>query len=420
MSSAATEGGFGSTLKGLRRRRGLTQAKVAEAVQVSRATIAQWEAGSHLPSSERSLLLDDFFRASGTLSQLAEQERDSSTRSLGVPGHQPKLGPSLLMVFRHVQAALEEHMARDDDGRPLGWCQNLQSRVAPRPVATAFGIKAMLLIEEAFRANLGSLARSLRNQALSDGGWAASSQTTSRPEAIAVVIDALVRVDPTSDMARPLELLEAKLDDVARQRPSIMTTVLETVLDLRPDSPLATDLIRSLLDARHVHDPAGRELWSQKAEPALVSPEPSVAHTARAVCVLARAQTMGLVAETLAGEVQDAVAVALDWLLSRSGSDLDNTSENVERTVDGRTEVLYLRHFTPSWVLRAVLLAGERPTHPTALDALDHMWRYYSDGHSLWRWETGDLPVWMTFDAVAALRLAALASFTPSTARGSG
>jgi hypothetical protein len=199
-----------------------------------------------------------------------------------------------------------------------------------------------------------------------------------------------------------------------------MTTVLETVLDLRPDSPLATDLIRSLLDARHVHDPDGRQLWSQKAEPELVSPDPSVAHTARAVCVLARAQTMGMVGETLAGEVQDAVAIALDWLLSRSGSDLDNTSENVERTVDGRTEVLYLRHFTPSWVLRAVLLAGERPTHPTALDALDHMWRYYSDGHSLWRWETGDLPVWMTFDAVAALRLAALASFTPSTARGSG
>lgn len=419
MSSAATEGGFGSTLKGLRQRRGLTQAKVAEAVQVSRATIAQWEAGSHLPSSERSLLLDDFFRASGTLNRLAEQERDSSTRPAGMPAPgpgagQPEQGPTLLAVLRRVEGALREYLTVDDDGQPVGWCHNLQRRDRPTPVSTAFGIKAMLQIEGTFKAQLGvHLGRRLHDMAMGDGGWAAGSQMASRPEAIAIVVDALVRVDPATDVSGPFELLETKLDEIARQRPSIMATVLETVLDQRPDSKLATDLVRSLLAARQAHGPDNLMLWSQKAEPGLVRPAPSVAHTARATCVLARARSAGVVAEEVSDEVDEAIGVALTWLGALPPADLRNTGENVERKIDGRTELLYLRHFTSSWVLRALILTGERPTTPTALDAVGEVWRYFSPDHSLWRWETGDLPVWMTFDAIAALRLAALASFSP-------
>src|SRR5688500_16775220 len=65
------------------------------------------------------------------------------------------------------------------------------------------------------------------------------------------------------------------------KRPFIMATVLETVLDLRPDSPFAADLIRKLLASRRPHSgiDAVRMLWCQKADDRLADPEPSVVHT---------------------------------------------------------------------------------------------------------------------------------------------
>ena len=34
---------------------------------------------------------------------------------------------------------------------------------------------------------------------------------------------------------------------------------------------------------------------------------------------------------------------------------------------------------------------------------------YGGDAAALWAWDNGDLPIWMTFDAIEALRLASLA-----------
>jgi len=42
--------------------------------------------------------------------------------------------------------------------------------------------------------------------------------------------------------------------------------------------------------------------------------------------------------------------------------------------------------------------------------AVAQIWNGYGgDAAALWAWDNGDLPIWMTFDAVEALRLASLA-----------
>ncbi len=408
MTPAATERAFGDALKEMRARRGATQEDVARAVSVSRATIAQWEGGRHLPSGARARALDEYFTADGTLSALARQVREAG-RADGAADAGPA-GPTLLEVFRRVGDGLEHHLQRDADGRPLGWCQNLQTGDPPTAMSTAYGIKASLLIEETGKADLAALSRHLRDMALPGGGWGMSSQEESRPEATAVVVDALLRVDPTTDLTPRLALLERTVDDTARQRPALLATVLETVLDQRPASPLAADLIRSLLEIRRPRGPDDLPLWSQKTEPGLASPEPSTAHTARSVAVLARARSLG-VDDQIGDQIDEALGVAVPWLLHHA--DLDNTSEPVSRRIGDRSEVVYIRHFTAAWVVRALVLAGEPTTHPAVIGALRQVQRYFSDDHALWRWNNGDLPVWMTFDAIATLRLAALAAFTP-------
>jgi transcriptional regulator with XRE-family HTH domain len=403
-----SEQGFARTLRELRERRGVTQGQVAQAMKVSRPTIAQWEAGRHLPSPERAVNLDEFLGADGALTRIVENERGTATATASTASAPGMSGTDLLAVFRDVEAALDRFLIRADDGRPLGWRHNMQRPDGPpTPVATAYGIRATLLLEEAKVAELRPLARQLRDRALPDGGWAASAQTRSRPEAIAAVVDAIARVDAASDVDQILQQLDATLDEIAWQRPFIMTTVLETVLDLQPASALASRLLRGLLDSRRPAVDGMR--WSVKAEPGLVSPEPSALHTARAVSVLARARSMGAVAGDLAGEVDDALGNAAGWLLRQP--DIDNTTENLRRTVEGRPEHLYLRHFTPAHVARALLLTGESVGHPVVVQALRRVGDHFDRENSVWRWSSGDLPVWMTFDAIAALRLAALASF---------
>ena len=52
---------FKDNLKKLRTEKGLTQAQLAEAIFVSRSTVAKWENGLGLPSVESMALLEAFF-----------------------------------------------------------------------------------------------------------------------------------------------------------------------------------------------------------------------------------------------------------------------------------------------------------------------------------------------------------------------
>ena len=150
-------------------------------------------------------------------------------------------------------------------------------------------------------------------------------------------------------------------------------------------------------------------LWPEKAEPYLVNPAPSTAHTARAVRALARLQAV-----RPSDRVKEALEQAVAWLLEHG--DLSHSSEVIDRPLTGdRQEKVYVRHFTAAWVVKALVSVGIPATHPSVRNAVTQIWNSYSgEAAGLWRWGNGDLPIWMTFDAVDALRLAHLAAPTRS------
>jgi hypothetical protein len=106
--------------------------------------------------------------------------------------------------------------------------------------------------------------------------------------------------------------------------------------------------------------------------------------------------------------VQEALEQAAAWLAEPR--DLHNAYEVTERPVKGGLELVHIRHFTAAWVVKALVSAGVPATHPTVSNALAQIWNSYGgDTAILWAWDNGDLPIWMTFDAIEALRLANLA-----------
>jgi hypothetical protein len=365
---------------------------------------ASARSGKHLPRPKQSARLDAVLQTDGALRQLIAQAREAPP---AVPA--TRASESVLDVFRRVQAAIESYLQTDDDGRPLGWCHNLQQGLAPTPVSTAFAIRILQLIDETSISRLGGLGRCLRVMEEPDGGWAARSQRRRRPEATASVLDALVRVDPGMDPSPYLDLLQKDIDGATLRHTAMLARVLETLLDLRPEADMVQQLLKRLLKNRH-EDSRQRLLWGQKAEPGLANPEPSAIHTACACAVLKRASVVGAVRPDLTGKVDGALETGVAWLLRQR--DLDNTSEEVERYVGGRKEVLYYRHFTSAWVLRTLLLCGVPSAHPTVAVALEYVWKSFDDQHSLFHWRNGDLPTWMTFDGISALRTASLASLT--------
>jgi hypothetical protein len=71
-----------------------------------------------------------------------------------------------------------------------------------------------------------------------------------------------------------------------------------------------------------------------------------------------------------------------------------------------------IKHFTSAWVVQALAEAPQVPALRLSR-ALSSLWERYEAGIGLWAWGSGDLPIWMTLDAVTALRAAALAFAAP-------
>jgi hypothetical protein len=180
--------------------------------------------------------------------------------------------------------------------------------------------------------------------------------------------------------------------------------LLETTVQLGHRPVLVEDLASALLAARREFH--SWRLWQQKAEEGLVAPAPSVPHTARAVRALVLALESPL-NDTLQTEVTKAIDEAAAWLAE--GQSLEGTSELIERSsADGGSSVMYLRHYTAAWVVKALVSAGLSPRHTAVNTALNRVWTDFRPEMGLWRWSNGDLPVWMTADSVEALHLAAL------------
>jgi hypothetical protein len=321
--------------------------------------------------------------------------------------------PMLLEEFRRISAALRDALV--PDARGTGWPHDLRQGSKPwTTLSTSFGLKAILLLEGSLPHDLIPVAERLRNSELPGGGYAARSQAGPRPESTAAVLSALHRLDGTTKLDDQLAALKDNLGKFEKTRPFILTNVLETSVQLGSDPGLTRSLIQDLLAARR---PYGNVLlWPEKAEKSLVAPVPSIAHTSRAVRALAQAlaaPSASPAEEDLDAEAREAVNQAAAWLAEQQ--DLGNVSESIDRQPDDGVDVdsVYVRHFTAAWVVKALVSAGLPASHPSVSGAVAWVWEYYSRSVGLWRWTNGDLPVWMTLDAIDALRLAAFAITTP-------
>lgn len=388
--------------------------------------MTQWESGRYLPSPTRARRLDDLLGAEGELYLLAERSRPTGPYP-DPPAAHPRRGRAyaspaaegpadrdrhtVLQVFSQVGDALVRHLRWDSDGVPLGWPHNLQQDDRHvTSTSTAYGIRTLLLLGDP-HVDLAALGRGLERFRLpgTDGrvGWATPSQFGPRPEATSVVVDALTRVGVLSPGAA-LVMLEELVDDATRRQTFVLTTVLETVLRIAPDSNLAGVLLGYLLAARRPFD--GQLVWPEKVGDGQAKLSPSTVHTARAVVVLQDA-----VRRIERPELREALHVGQEWLAD-NGDD-EGVSEVISREIEddrpgGAREELGVRHFTAAWVVRA--LAGvERPDADRLGAALDRVWSWFDPDSGLWGWGNGDLPLWMTHDSVAAVRAAALA-LTPS------
>jgi hypothetical protein len=396
---------FGVELTKTLRLRRRTIEQAATKLAVPPAEVARWAAGQELPSESKARSLDKYLTARGAIQNLVNELRSRPDR----PGPRPvpvplpsPAGPTLFQTFQNVATALRGCLARDSDGKPVGWPRDLRDLPGEATASsTAYGIKTMLLVEDGLAADLMPVAESLREMALPDGGYAGREQKGARPEVTAAVLNALRRIAATEDFTTPIALMKNDLGEFEKCRPFILTTMLETGLLLDPGTEFVATLIDSLLAARRPY--GDLLLWPEKAEPLLITPAPSLAHTARAVRVLASVQAI-----RPASQVQEALEQAMAWLIEQR--DLHNAYEVVERTVDGVLEPVYVRHFTAALVVKALVSAGVSAAHPSVSNAVAQVWSGYGgDAAALWAWDNGDLPIWMTFDAIDALRLASLA-----------
>ncbi|WP_327397130.1 hypothetical protein [Streptomyces phaeochromogenes] len=354
-------------------------------------------------------------------------------------------GPGPLpALFSAAYDTLAEQACVVDDpvrGRLTGWAHSLGESGPGRPtsVGTAYGLHIMLdLGMPEGRIGAGDLVDTLWRLRLPDGGWSARSQGSEpRPEVTALVLGALARAGASRErLAAEVTGCEAgfthELDRTGRELTHVVTTVLRGLLRAAPGSD-ALPLLRDTLVEGAVTDPRRqhRRCWGYRLAPSHGPPSPL--HTAQAVVALDRA------ARVLGGESANGRAAREDgvrWLLACPDAphdaclDLANLREEVRRprTDDpSRHEVLNVRHFTASWVVRALLTPGARDI--AREDGLEEEWRERLNGAAsavwagqtdgIWTWvrdDTSELrrPMWMTYQGLSALRAHAVWVYQPN------
>jgi hypothetical protein len=325
----------------------------------------------------------------------------------------PARPPLVLAEFRRIAAIMRYSLITDAEG--VGWPQDLRKGSKPATaLSTSYGLRAMLMLEGYLAADLVPVANYLKRED-KGGGYSARSQRAPRPEVIADVLRTLHRLDGAADYSALIAMMKNGLTHFERTRPFILASVLEASAQIGIDAGLTDSLVTDLLAARRYY--GDHLLWPEKAEDDLVAPVPSIVHTARAVCALAQvAWSRSREPGGLELEIDAALADAVTWLAEQD--DLGNVSEVIDRQLPGGVEPVYVRHFTAAWLVKALVSGGIPADHPTLAAAMTRVWRTYSPEAGLWRWRNGELPVWMTMDAIDALRLAPFSTMLPHEVSG--
>ena len=399
---------LGTALREALGMRGFSAEDVARQLSVPSSQVFEWVEGRELPAEPEARALDEYLTARGAIANLVVGIRTQPATLRPAPVRQmSQPAMTMLEVFQRIAAALRGRLTRSAEGSPMGWSHDLQqlsTRVTP--VSTAYALRTLLLLEGHLAPDLVPVVENLKRLS-SRGGYRTREQAGPRPEVTASVLHALHMVDGMDGFADEIVQMQRDLRDFEKTRPFILTTMLEASLQLNGSGQLTERLIDSLLTARR---PSGNLLlWPEKSSPLLLDPAPSIVHTARAVRALSLARSI-----RSEDRINDAVAQGVSWLLEQR--DFANTGDVIDRPLEdgGRVESVFTRHFTAAWVVRALLSAGVSASHPTVSTAVAQVWDSYAgNAVALWKWDNGDLPSWMTFDAVDALRLSCLAVPAP-------
>ncbi|MFC8096292.1 hypothetical protein [Streptomyces sp. NPDC057301] len=358
----------------------------------------------------------------------------------GAPGPLPK-------VFASAYGALVDQVsvvADPERGRLTGWPHSLgeDTPSRPTPVGTAYGLHIMLdLGVPDGGLSTGDLVDTLWRLRLPDGGWSARSQgSEARPEVTALVLGALARAGTSADrlaaeVDRCTGAFTRQLDRAGLESTHVVTTVLRGLLRAAPRCEILPALRETLADGA-ISDPRRDHLrcWGYRLQPPYGRPSPL--HTAQAVVALDRAaRVLGEDTDARASRARTAREDGVRWLLSCPDAphdtcpDLENLHEEVRRprTDDpSRHEVLNVRHFTASWLVRALLSPGALEI--ARADGLEDEWRVRLDGavaavwtgqtDGIWSWARGDStelrrPMWMTYQGLSALRAHAVWMYQP-------
>ncbi|MBK3581639.1 hypothetical protein JHN63_49380 [Streptomyces sp. MBT65] len=217
--------------------------------------------------------------------------------------------------------------------------------------------------------------------------------------------------------------------------------MMRGLLRAGPDAPTLPMLRDALVDGafpdpRRQH----RRCWSHRLTPppwAAQPAQPSALHTAQAVVALDRAARVLGEGPVERSAREDGVR----WLLACPEAahdlcgDLANLREEVRRRHpddSSHHEVLNVRHFTASWIVRALLTPGAREI--AREDGAEEAWQERLDGAAravwaaqsdgIWSWsrdgsafttEEMRQPIWMTYQGLSALRAHAVWMYQPDT-----
>lgn len=400
-------GTLGDRIARFRRRKNLSQDELATALGVTRTIVSAWENDRRRPRRDKLAALDEVL---GTTDEFVswplDHEADDLTPVLEAP-------VAIGGLLRDVTAALIGRMVNgrwpDGDGG-YGWSQHLEDVERPASaMATAYGLRTVMLTRSGgWQVDVTRVRQHLRAMESPGGGWCPfSGASPARPEVTAVVVGALSDAGEADDYVRDrvgllVEMLERRAAMQRYERPYVLAASLHVLSRLPVDHAVARTFVDDLVDMSTLED--GTRSWPVvvKASP---PPPPSTAHTARAVCALA-----AWAARTGDASTRDAALAGRLWLERHTRFDLENEVIRSPRA-DGGEDQMPVKHFTPAWVLRAVLAAGGDPDGRTVRRSLRATLSFYSPEVGLWQWPSdgGILPVWMSYQSLSGLVAWALA-----------
>ncbi len=381
----------------------MTQDELAAALDVTRTHVSNWENNRRRPKADQLEALAEALDDGGDLIRWPVQADGEHSAPLF------ETQVSVTGLLRQAADGLIEHLSVDKavDARPgYGWRHDLDDTAQPlSALSTAYALKAVMLAGgRDWRVSLPDVRAMLRRLELPDGGWSALTKSPlARPEVTAVVIAALHDAGESHDYLTSrtdllVETLRRRVEGSEPARPYVLTTSLLELSRLDLEVATARRFLDDLVDLSLVD--TGTRSWPVVVRTSgIAASGPSVVHTASAVCALA-AWGRRLDDDRLAEVARSGRA----WLEQNGDLDLDDERIRSERA-DGGEEELSIRHFTPAWVVRALIEAGGDAKARVVSRALRETLSYYTPAVALWRWPRGggSYPVWMTYHGLAAL-----------------